>query len=315
MASVITGATSDVGSGQLSNLVITAYETVSRFALRSDLCWDQMARTKPGNLTNPGNPISFRFWDDMAVVTTPLSEAVDVDSVGLSDTTTTITPYEYGSAVVETRRLSVDSFQPAWDADVANILARNMVESIDEIARLNSVDTSTNITYTAGSTESTLTTGNVITPTLIRQERVKLTRANVVPWEGDKYLCIIAPEVAYDFKVNTGEAGWLFPNAYTNTIAAANFEIGSWGGFRFLETNRTYRSVGGGAAADDDVYKTYFLGQEGIAKVESIAPHVVQGPITDKLARFIPLGWHTYLGYGLLRTDAVRVITSSSSMT
>ena len=99
MANIFTGATADAGSGQLSNQVLTAYDRVSFFALRNETVWDQFAKVKPGNLTSPGNPVSFLFWSDLSAATTALDETVDVDAVGLSDSTVTVTPNEYGKLI------------------------------------------------------------------------------------------------------------------------------------------------------------------------------------------------------------------------
>lgn len=311
MATVFTGSTSAAGSGQMSNQVITAYERAARFALRDEAVWDQFAKVKPGNLTNPGTPVSFEFWNDMTEATTPLSEVTDVDPVGLSDTQVTITPAEYGNAVLKTIRLMTDTFLVGWDADVANLVNENMVKSIDTLARV-AVDAATNITTIDGGATASLTAGDVLTAAAIRQRHAQLRRANARPWFGELFAAVISPEVAYDVKVETGDAGWLVPAAYVDTQRIYTNEIGTWGGFKFLESNRTLLTVDGGSSAD--VHNSYFFGQEFLAKAEAIAPRIVQGPITDTLMRFRPIGWHAYLAYKVLRQATVRVITSSATI-
>ena len=57
-----------------------------------------------------------------------------------------------------------------------------------------------------------------------------------------------------------------------------------------------------------------FIGKQAVAKAETIAPHVVIGPVTDKLMRFRPLGWHAYLAYGTFRTASMQNLLSASSL-
>lgn len=309
---VFTGATSAAGTGQLSNQVLTAYSKSAMFALRDDMLFEQFAKEKPGDLTNPGTPVTFTFWSDIAVTTTPLSEVVDVDAVGLSDSQVTVTPAEYGKAVLKTIRIMVDDFLVGWDADVANLINQNMVETIDVLAR-EALDGSTNITTIDAGAESSLTALDKITAASIRRRAKTLKKANAVPWFGDKYACVIAPDVAYDLQSETGEAGWLLPAAYVDTARIYNGELGTWAGFKFVETNRGRLNVDGGSTTVDTYY-TYFLGQECLAKATSIPPHIVLGPVTDKLRRFQPLGWHTYIGFDTLRQASVQILITASSI-
>lgn len=312
MVDVFTGATSAAGSGQLSNQVLTAYSKSAMFALRDELLFDQFAKEKPGDLTNPGTPVTFTFWADMAVATTPLSEVVDVDAVGLSDSQVTVTPAEYGNAVLKTVRIMVDDFLVGWDADVSNIVNRNMVETMDVLART-AMDGATNITTIDAGAESALTAADVITAASIRQRSKQLKKSNAVPWFGDKYAIVIHPDVAYDLQSETGEAGWLLPAAYVDTARIYNGELGTWSGFKFIESNRGKLNADGGASTVD-TYNTYFFGQEALAKATSIPPHIVLGPVTDKLRRFQPLGWHAYIGYDTLREASIRVLITASSI-
>lgn len=312
MADVFTGATSDAGSGQLTNQVLTAYQRRALFALRDELIFDQFATVRPGNLTSPGTPVQFLIWADLSTATTPLSETVDVDAVGLSDSTVTITPKEYGNAVLKTVRIMTDNYLLSWDADVANILSWNMVETIDELART-ALDAASNKTYSNAGGEGAITATDVITAAAVRQRHAELRRDNARPISGMQYTCVIAPEVAYDLKQETGDAGWLVPAAYVDTERIYNNELGTFGGFRFIESNRGKINVDGGNGTVD-TYSTYFLGADGFGKAESIAPHIVAGPITDKLMRFQPLGWYMYVGWGIIREEPIRVHITASSI-
>ena len=313
MADVYTGASADAGAGQLTNQVIQAYQRSALFALRDELIFDQFARVRPGNLTSPGTPVTFLFWDDMAVATTPLNEVTDVDAVGLSDSTRSVTPAEYGNAVIMTLRIRVDDYLIGWDADVSNLINRNMVETIDVLARTE-LDNATNTNTVDGTAENTLTVADVITAAKVREQQAELRKANVMPMDGGGlYTAVIHPETAYDLKTETGDQSWLTPAAYVDTSRIYNNEIGTFAGFRFTESNRGDINVDGGATTED-VYSTYFLGADALAKAESVPPHIVLGPVTDKLMRHQPLGWHTYAGWKILREASVRVLLSVSTI-
>lgn len=70
-----------------------------------------------------------------------------------------------------------------------------------------------------------------------------------------------------------------------------------------------------------DVFGTLIVGRQSLAKAWSVAdgnteqPHVVPGPITDFLRRFVPWGWYWIGGYGIYRQDAVRRLETGSSLT
>jgi len=72
------------------------------------------------------------------------------------------------------------------------------------------------------------------------------------------------------------------------------------------------------AAAGVNVYGTVIIGRQALAKAHSYVdgngayPHVVPGPITDRLRRFVPMGWYWLGAYGIFRQASVMRIESSS---
>jgi N4-gp56 family major capsid protein len=60
-------------------------------------------------------------------------------------------------------------------------------------------------------------------------------------------------------------------------------------------------------------FNTYFAGQQALAEAVAEEPHVVIGPVVDKLMRHRPLGWYSVMGWAVYRDEALyRVETSSS---
>jgi N4-gp56 family major capsid protein len=309
---IILGGSTDSGAGQQANQILTAYQRKAFFALREGVIFDQFAKVKPGDLTSPGNPVNFLFRDDLAQATTPLNEIVDVDAVGMSDSSVQVTPQEHGNAVVLTIRLRTDNYTLGYDADVANILAYNLVDTTDELAR-DAIDAGGTETYPgAVASEAAIVAGNVLTVADSRRERVQLRNASVMPWDISNYMAITHPDTGYDLKSETGDGAWSTVVRYNDAIRVYNDEIGQFGGLRWIESPRCLLNPDGGDT-NVDTYTTYFFGQEFLAKAESIPPHMVMGPVTDKLRRLQPLGWHFYSGWAGLRSAALqRLITSSS---
>jgi N4-gp56 family major capsid protein len=123
---------------------------------------------------------------------------------------------------------------------------------------------------------------------------------------------VIHPDVAYDLKQETGDAGWSNAVVHGAPERVWNDEIGKFANIRFIETPRALLTADGGSSTVD-LYTTYFFGQQFLAKAESIPPHMVMGPVTDKLRRFQPLGWHFYAGWDTFREASLqRLLTASS---
>ena len=74
------------------------------------------------------------------------------------------------------------------------------------------------------------------------------------------------------------------------------------------------------AAAGVNVYGTMILGRQALAKAYSFTdgngafPHVVPGPITDRLRRFVPMGWYWLGGYSVFRQASLIRIESASTL-
>jgi len=300
------------GTSALADQVIASYDRVAHFALRSMPTFDMLARVKPGNLTNPGSSVKFLFWGDLTAATTALTETVDPDAVALSDSIITVTPYEYGNAIVLTAKVRSDTLLVGFDPDVANVLAYNMVDSIDTLART-TLDTCGDEDWASATSEATIAASDVLTSAIARAKHAELRTANVMPLFGDLYAAIVHPHVAYDLKVETGDASWTVPTRYNNVERIYQNEIGVHAGYRWMESPRAKLNADGGASAVD-TYTTYFLGDQALAKAVSVPPHVVVGPITDKLRRFQPLGWYGYFGYGEFRDEATERVLSASSI-
>jgi len=323
--------TTDTGSVSSDT---AAFEQTAYFALRSQPMFDSCADVRSTNQSHNGASVQFNIYNDLDRNTTALTEDTDVTPVVIGDSTVVVTLAEQGNAVVTTAKLRGTSFLNV-DADAANIIGYNMVDSIDAIAHDVLVGGS-NVIYSAVEDASVGRTnvddGDIISAALARQAVAKLRAGNSNPYAGGQYKGFLHPDVSYDLRSDTAVTDII---QYQIRQAGGNVAAGSVGSFLgvdWYETPRLGKGVdttagtwvnasdGAGSTGNVDVYPTLILGQQGLAKAVSRAPgfgenpSIVFGPVTDTLMRFQPVGWYHLVGYKRFREASIYRIESASSI-
>jgi len=378
-----TGSASLGGTVGSAGLVQKAYDRLIEFALRAQPLIRSVADKTPARQSIPGSSVVLQRYVDLTKVTSTLTETTDPDAVAMATPTyTTITLAEYGNAVLVTRALELFSLADV-DPAVANVIAFNMADSIDDVAQtvLRQGD---NVLYAGGRTSTaTLTSSDTFTSALARKTTAKLRANKAIPRKGSLYWAGIHPEVSHDLRAETGVGSWRQPHEYQANDAIWAGEIGTYEGAFYVESPRIYSdlkgagkttstttttasgnvaatslsltstsgivigdlvagtnvptganvtAIGTGTVTIDiaittqvtsgasitfthetNVFNTYFAGQQALAEAVAEEPHVVIGPVVDKLMRHRPLGWYGVLGFSRYREEALyRVETSSS---
>lgn len=302
----------------LSGLVKASYDRYVEFALRAQPLFRNLADKRPVQQAMPGSSVVFSLYQDLAVATSTLTETTDPDAVALSNVNTvTVTLAEYGNTVLNTRKLGEFAFSDV-DPAVANIVAFNMADSIDNIV-VNKLITGTNVLYgTGGSTTpsstATVAAEDTISVADIRKAVAKLRANKAVPREGNLYAAYIHPEVAHDLRAESGSGSFDDIRKYTegNVGNILGGVVGVLGGAYFVETPRAYSATDGDTSTK--VYRTIIAGQQALAEATAVEPGVVIGPVVDKLMRFRPVGWYSLQGWSIYRDAALYRIESSSSI-
>ena len=332
------------GSSLGTSLVQTAYDRYVEFALRAVPLIRDVADKKPVQQAMPGSSVVFQIYTDLAQKTSVLSEDVDPDAVALGNTTTvSVTLNEYGNASLATRKLELFSLSDV-DPAIADIIAVNMADSLDTVA-LASLNGGTNAiaeyngnvvstyagSYTNGTTQAQILSTDVIKSRDIRTAVAKLRANKAVPRQGEYYWCGIHPEVSFDLRAETGAGGWRDDHKYSETGAAEFWPgtIGTYEGAMFVESPRLFSALDGTGATGNTgtfgtsaytygtggvrVFRTLVAGKQALAEAVAEEPHVIFGPVVDKLMRFRPIGWYGVLGWQRYReTSLVRIESSSS---
>lgn len=303
-----------------------AFDRIAYFALRSELLFDQAADVQPTAQAMPGSGVTFTIFNDLSAATSTLSETTDVTAVALGDSQVTVTLNEYGNAVITTAKLRGTAFLDV-DTVAANVVGYNAGDSIDQVVR-DVLAGGDNVVYGGGGTttptgRTSVTAADVIEANDVRKVTAALRKANAASFNG-LYMGFIHPDVSYDLRRETGAESWRDPHVYQDTMGIYNGEIGAFEGVRFIETPRTKirenASNGSGSTGTVDVYDTYIMGRQALAKAHSITdgngsvPRIVRGPVTDTLARLQPIGWYWLGGYARFREASLRRIESASSL-
>lgn len=297
----------------------TMWDRAIYYPLRPELYFDMFADVKATDATpEQGATLTFTKFNDLAAATTPLSETTDIDAVAISDAQVSLVLAEYGNGISTTFRVRATAFI-GLDRPVANIVGYNAGVSLDTLAR-NIMQAGTNVDYSgAATTRGTVAAGHVLTAAEVRKAAATLKTANVATFNG-MYASVIHPLVAYDLRGETGAAAWRDPHTYSQPEQIWNGEVGSFEGFRFMESPRAPEFLNSGVGSTVDVYRTLFFGRQAMAKAYSTyegrgaLPIVIMGPVVDKLKRLQPVSWHWFGAYGIFRQESMYAWESASSI-
>ena len=234
-----------------AGLLQKAYDKVLDFKLRSEPMYRTLADKKAGSLTNNSNQVIFQIYKDLAAQTNALDEIVDPDLLGMDTPDyVAVIMKEYGNMVARTKASKMFAFTD-FDPAVANIVAFNMVDSIDKLVS-NVVNAGTNVIYSGNAAQTSdiefgsgASTQDTLSSTQIRKAITKLRAASVAPKRGSFYQAMVHPEVSHDLRLETDAAAWRTPGNYINDSKLVAGEIGTWEGAFFIESPRMFNAGDG----------------------------------------------------------------------
>lgn len=310
--------TSITTGGYSDNTVKGAYDLLFRWALNEMPQYRQFVDVRPQRPTMNGSSVTLElnnFFSEATVTAakTPLSEEADVDATKMPATSTVVlTPLEYGFANVRTLKLANRTMVPI-DPVIARAVADHMRKVVDELIQ-DEFANATNKQYSGSGNgaPADVTATDTLTADNVRQNVLNLRVRQSIPWFGDMYAVGCHPSVVYELRRETGSGGWRVPNEYgASQENIWRGEIGAFEGARFVENARTRVTADGTSSAK--VARTYFLGREALAEAVVTEPHVVLGPVVDRLLRFRPIGWYGDFDQAIFRNQSLIVNYSGSA--
>ena len=306
-----------------------AYDLRAWFALRPELYFDAAADVGSTDESMRGKAVIFTIVNDLAIQSTALVDGVDVTPIAISDSQVTVTLTEYGAAVVTSAKMRGTSFVDI-DPVTSNLIGFNAGLSVNAVARA-ALDAGTNVMYASGlgatalgavTARSAVTTTTTLGTIDIRAARARLASMNSQRF-GNLYNGFIHPDLVADLMGETiGSSqvqGWTAAQVYSDPKNVLNGEIGSYQGVRWIETPTAPVYQGAGSASSN-VYGTFIMGRQALAKAFSKAPgfgpmpHVFPGPVTDYLRRLQPTSWFWLGQYAVFRQPSLIRIESASTL-
>jgi len=301
------------GTGDISNLVQTAYDQYVRMALRSIPVMRGLADVKPVQQAMPGSSVVFSIYSDLAQATSTLTEESDVSSIALGNPNqVTVTLNEYGSAVTTTKKLNLTSFNDV-DSALADIIAYNAADSVDSVVA--SVLTGgSNVIYAGSGATSTNTIDSADTMSVaaIRKAVTELRTNKAVPRINDLYAAYLHPRQTADLRAETGTGGFQALTQYVDRTPFVAGAVGVLEGAFVVETPRVPYAVNTNSPAVN-VYKAVIAGREALAEAQGQDISTVVGPQIDALRRYHTIGWYYFGGFNILRTAALYQIQTAAT--
>jgi N4-gp56 family major capsid protein len=235
-------------TSSISNLVTAAYDQYVRMALRSIPVMRSLADVKPVQQAMPGSSVVFSIYSDLAQATSTLTESSDVSSIALGNPSqVTVTLAEYGSAVSTTKKLNLTSFNDV-DAALADIIAYNAADSIDNVVG-QVLCAGTNVIYANGPSGTVPTASSAVLPvdTIttadIRNAVVTLRTNKALPRIGELYAAYLHPRQSADLRAESGTGGFQDLTKYVERTPFTAGAVGVLEGAFVVETPRVLNGL------------------------------------------------------------------------
>jgi len=292
------------GTPQLDDSIVTAFDQGFLVEAAQANVMDQFASLA----TVVSGTYQIPRYAQLALATTPLTEDTDPDSEAMVDSKVVFTPAEHGKVVTKTLLASLQTGGKA-DLAAAKLVGINVGRTLNKLATL-ALDASSNVRIVGGIAEGSLAATDVMSKTEINRAYNRLARLST-PMIGDMYVAVAHEDVMSDVRAGATAGDWIDVSKYADPASVLRNELASYGGFRWVRNNdSTFADQSG--AGTVDVYNSYFIGFNALGKAQSKAPGLTFTS-TDKLGRFINVGWLGVLQYKIVESDAVQVVRSATT--
>lgn len=274
MVNAYTGNTSSYTQGGMSPTMKTFYDTELLENVREQLIFSQLGRQQ-ALPAHRGTTVEWRKFNTLPLMDA-LTEGVIPDGKEFGITNLTVTLAQYGEYVAVSDKLEMHALDDVIAGAIEEIGAAGG-KTMDILTR-NVLITGTNILFAdaySGSTfQSTPTTKAELitalasydcnlTPDMINKAVTNLKVGGAPTFEGNKYVAVVHPHVAYALRKHPD---WLEAHKYAAPEQIFNGEIGELHGVRFIESNLApiIKEYGDSKAT----YKTLFFGKDAFGVVD-----------------------------------------------
>lgn len=272
-----------------------------------------------GDFVKGTNLITYVTYADLAAVTSTLTEGVAPTAQALTISVESFSATQIGG-VIEISDLAATESPHNLIAVGADRAADQASRTMDGIVR-DIIAAGSSVLYAGTATSrATVASSHVLTGALVKRMVTELEALNVPRFSDGFYRAIINPRQKFDLLTDTATGGWIDSYKYTNEMGGplSNYEIGSYGGVRFLlsTASKVFATAGAGSA---NVYAALFFGPEGytLGDIQSLSAYFVApgGDHSDPLAQKAQLGWKVTFGAKLLTGPGPKLLRLETGAT
>ena len=241
-----------------------------------------------------------------------LTDGEEVTSDAVVDSKVTVTLAEYGN-VVTTTDLGDVVTDGRLNLYVPELIGRDMGTYVDKY-HIQLLEAGSNEYTVNSSGESSTLAANVITPTFIEKAYVFLRANNIPKIVEDYYVMVVHPHVLSDLRNATGAGSFEDVYKYLGKEQILKNEVGKFRGFKVIESSNVTVNADAGNGTVDTYHTSFFGGNAlGTAWSASRGARATMVTGTDKLDRFVHIGWKGIWAGGLIDTNASCIVTSASA--
>ena len=303
-------------------IIATAFDNMSVKPLRPNYVFDNLAKEKVWNLPtmpNKGDAVQFTRLGALSANTAALdvTAAAGTGSQKNSYVRVAVGLEAYGDhSILDTFVLGNESFVDAV-SDMAFLLQDQGMNSVNLLARdaidlnqySNTVSGTLSSTYHYYASNATASSMGPLKAVDVRKIVADLKGANVPTFEDGFFLGVIDPSVATQLRSETGNAAWGAAILAGDQSVQRRFngDLGTFEGVRFISDNNC-RKQGTGTVS------TYFLGQDGVGKAVGRNLSVsVKPELGGDHSNLLTVRWNALIGYGIIRRESIRIVSSTQT--
>ena len=252
--------TDTISTSNLPDALRTIYSADLEFTATPMMVFDQFTESKNDFKADRGQTVVWTIYRQLAPSISALSETVDVDGNQIQDFQVTFSVAEHGYAIGTTEKLDLLSYHGPIANIVRDLLAPQMALTVDTLAR-NAFYAGAPTTYANGAANrAALTTSDVATIDIIKQEAYRLSAQRVRP-AGSDYICVAHPAVIYDLRE---DSLWQNAGVYSDPNRLLSGEVGRIFGVRFVESHQARLANAGAQVAQTTLSNAYSVGVDQI---------------------------------------------------
>ena len=261
--SVINATTSSGSGNKLTDEIKTYYSDYLIDLAEAELVHDQFGQKRNIPRGN-GKTIEFRKFNQLAKITTALTEGVTPDGQALDVSAITAAVNQYGGYVIITDLLDLTAIDNI-KTEAVQLIGSQAGRSLDTVVR-EILNGGTNVQYHEGERagRAAMTATDHLTVNAVRQA-VRTLKRNNAKYIDSSYVGIIHPDIAYDLM---SDEAWVDWHKYTTPENMYENEIGKIAGVRFVETTEAKIFENAGGSSTFDIYSTLIIAKDAYGTTE-----------------------------------------------